>query len=280
MKCRLAHKKDLPSLKAIWDEVFLEHEPQESIDFYFANNFDLEHTFVLENDAKVIVSTLQLNQHEIMVNRKKMKVSFVVGVATLEKEQRKGYMRKLLDYAIKYAQETLKQELMILQAYNWDVYRAFGFYDAYYKSEVPLLLEDLKDFKEAQQMHIDSKLLLDIYEKYTADLNGYKIRDIKYFDKHQKALAVDKTQIAASKDAYLFYQISDDQVIVSETAYTDKEALYALVKSVLKINSIPEAMVNTDIKHFNDKKVLFMMVKNLTDKEYLIDDSWYISEWI
>jgi predicted acetyltransferase len=110
MKCRLAHKKDLPNLKAIWYEVFLEHEPRESIDFYFANNFDLEHTFVLENDDKEIVSTLQLNQHEIMLDLKKTSVSFVVGVATLEKEQRKGYMRLLLDYTIKYAKETLKQE--------------------------------------------------------------------------------------------------------------------------------------------------------------------------
>lgn len=280
MKCRLAHKKDLPKLKAIWDEVFLEHEPQESIDFYFANNFDLEHTFVLENDNKEIVSTLQLNQHEIMLDLKKTSVSFVVGVATLEKEQRKGYMRLLLEYAIKYAKETLKQEMMILQAYNWDVYRSFGFYEAYYKSEVPFLLEDLDGYQEARQMHIDSKLLLNIYEKYTTELNGYKIRDLKYFDKHQKALAVDKTQIAASEDAYLFYQISGGKVVVIETAYTDKEALYALLKSVLKINNVPEALVSTDIKHFDDKRVLFMMIKNLTDKEYAIDNRWYISEWI
>lgn len=280
MKCRLAHKKDLPKLKAIWDEVFLEHEPQESIDFYFANNFDLEHTFVLENDNKEIVSTLQLNQHEIMLDLKKTSVSFVVGVATLEKEQRKGYMRLLLDYAIKYAKETLKQEMMILQAYNWDVYRSFGFYEAYYKSEVPFLLEDLDGYQEARQMHIDSKLLLNIYEKYTTELNGYKIRDLKYFDKHQKALEVDKTQIAASEDAYLFYQISGGKVVVIETAYTDKEALYALLKSVLKINNVPEALVSTDIKHFDDKRVLFMMIKNLTDKEYAIDNRWYISEWI
>lgn len=280
MKCRLAHQKDLASLKAIWNEVFLEHETQESIDFYFANNFDLKHTFVLENDDKQIVSTLQLNQHDIMLDLKKTSVSFVVGVATLEKEQRKGYMRLLLDYAIKYARETLKQEMMILQAYNWDVYRSFGFYEAYYKSEVPFLLDDLDGYQEARQKHIDSKLLLDIYEKYTTDLNAYKIRNIKYFDKHLKALAIDKTQVAASEDAYLFYQISGGKVIVVETAYTDKEALYALLKSVLKINNVQEALVSTDIKHFDDKRVLFMMIKNLTDKEFAIDERWYISEWI
>lgn len=280
MECRLAHTDDLPVLKEIWYEVFLEHDPKETIDFYFENNFDIKHTFVLENKKGKIVSTLQLNQHDLMLNHKPVAVSFVVGVATLPKEQRKGYMRILLDYAIEYAQENLKQEMMILQAYNWDVYRSFGFYEAYYKSELTFSLADLDQYEEVPLETVESRLLLNIYEVYTINLNGYKIRDLEYFDDHQKALAVDKTLIASSESAYLFYQVDKEEMIVSETAYKDETALFNLLKTVANKNKVTKVQVSTDIKNFNENKTLFMMIKNLADKNINIDDHWYISEWI
>ena len=52
-------------------------------------------------------------------------------------------MKILLNEAIRYAKEELKQNYMILQAYDWDVYRSFGFYEAYYKQEVIYSSEEL-----------------------------------------------------------------------------------------------------------------------------------------
>lgn len=280
MKCRLATKQDLAVLKKIWDQAFLKHESQKSIDFYFANHFDLKHTFVLENDKQEIVCTLQLNQHELMLNKQPVPVSFVVGAATVPQEQRKGYMRQLLNHAIEYARDTLHQDIMILQAYNWAVYRSFGFFEAYYKRALTYSIDELNEYPEVPLETISDKLLLKIYEAYTKDLNGYKIRDEKYFAQNQRSLAVDEQSIACSAEAYLFYQIEDETMHVMETAFNDKTALLKLLKTVMADHNVKKAHVSTDIKNFKGKKTLFMMVKNLSGKKLVVDDRWYISEWI
>ncbi|MEG0284087.1 MAG: GNAT family N-acetyltransferase, partial [Erysipelotrichales bacterium] len=95
MKTRLANEADINTIKELWYENFLDHDSKESIDFYFDNNFDLKHTFVLE-DSNEIITSLQLNQHQLVIDNKIENVSFVIGVATFKKYQRQGYMKVLL----------------------------------------------------------------------------------------------------------------------------------------------------------------------------------------
>lgn len=276
---RKAGQDDLPVLKKLWYEAFLEHDSQESIDYYFEANFDLDFTFVLEVNNE-IVSSLQLNQHQIVYNDKVINVSFVIGVATFISKRGQGYMKQLLNKAIAYARDELKQNFIILQAYNWDLYRPFGFIDAYYKSVNLFNLDDLDEYEASKLSDIDEQLLLAIYNDYTKDLNGYCLRNVDYFSGVIKMFIVENVKVVCNKDAYLFYQVSNERIIINECAFRNKESLYSLLKSCLVKENLSKATLYSDIINFEEEKELFMMVKNLNEEQFLINDKLYISETI
>lgn len=279
MKSRIANQHDLKVLRELWYESFLAHDSKESIDYYFKNHFDLEHTFILEVDNE-IVCALQLNQHQIFYQNEIESVSFVVGVATFQKHRRKGYMKVLLNDAIRYAKEEMKQNYMILQAYDWDVYRSFGFYEAYFKKEVTYKTDELNDIEAAQVINTTSNCLLNIYEEYVKKLDGYKVRDLKYFDNKLKMLEVENVQIINSSDAYLMYNEMDEEISVFECAYINQLELEKLIKVL--INKYRKN-IRIQLDNLNEKensiKIIYMMVKDL-NKKFTIKDNLYISEEI
>ncbi|MGL4382273.1 MAG: GNAT family N-acetyltransferase [Bacilli bacterium] len=278
---RLATSNDIPILKQLWYECFIEHDGQASIDYYFTHDFKLENTFVLQVDDTIVCS-LQLNQHQLEINKQIHQVSFVVGVATFIKERHKGYMKQLLNYAIDYATKVWQQDYMILQAYNWDIYRPFGFQEVYFKNKFTIndpLVEQANDLIEIKYT---TKLLKDIYDGYTTNLNGYKIRNEDYFHKLINQLKIDHLEIVVNQEAYCLYSKLDNIVTIVECAYLNEASLYSLLKSLqLKSNQI---ILNTDlgVELINGQapiKELFMMMKSLKDKP-LPENNLYISEWI
>lgn len=278
MKFRVANELDLVILKEIWYECFLEHDSKASIDYYFENSFDLEHTFILEVDQEIVCS-LQLNQHQIMYQGKEEAVSFVIGVATPIIHRKKGYMRVLLNKAIEYAQVELNQNYMILQAYNWDIYRSFGFYEAYFKKEVFFTIEDLKDIVASKQEVITSKGLLELYQSYTSKLDGYKIRDLEYYDKMLKMYLVEEVDVYLSSEAYLIYYV-DEYIEVSECAYLSEDGLKEALKSLSdQYQKSIRLKVDNTYQSEDQLKIIYMMVKDL-NKEFKIYENLYISEEI
>ncbi len=279
MNIRIATNQDLPNLKKLWYECFLEHDSKESIDYYFENSFDLNHTFILEV-ANEIACSLQLNQHQITYQNEIEAVSFVVGVATPIKHRRKGYMRILLNEAIRYAKEELKQNYMILQAYDWNVYRPFGFYEAYYKQEISYSIKELANVDLIKEEEVSSAKLLDIYQRYTQGLDGYKIRDQKYFVKMLKMYQVEGVKLLLTNEAYLIYYEAEEYVEVSECAYLNKEELEKALK-ILADRYQKDLKIKIDnlfVKE-NSNKLIYMMVKDL-NKEFKVLDNLYISEEI
>lgn len=280
MNCRLANSEDLSCLKELWYECFLEHDSKASIDYYFENSFDLEHTFVLEV-AGEIVTSLQLNQHYLIKDKLIEPVSFIIGVATFNKHRKKGYMRILLEYAINYARDNYQQNYMILQAYNWDIYRPFGFEERYYKSNNNYQIAELEKYPIVELHEFDDVMLLEIYQEYTKNFDGYKQRDEKYFVEMMKANQVDGVKLAMSEQAYIFYSQDADVLIASEVAFKTREDLFSLLKTVALKESCQGIKFYSDIINFSDaNRDIFMMVKELGPKKFVKKSNLYISEWI
>ncbi|MDH6603683.1 putative acetyltransferase [Bacilli bacterium PM5-9] len=280
MKCRLAKKSDLLVLKELWYECFLEHDSKASIDYYFDNAFVLDTTFVLEVDNEIVTS-LQLNQHDIVYNNKIESVSFVVGVATFNKHRKKGYMKVLLNYVIEYARKNYQQNYMILQAYDWNIYRPFNFKEAYYKKSVELSIADLSGINLIELIDYSSLSMLSIYQKYTENLNGYKKRDEVYFNEMKKMLEIDEMKIALSNEAYLYYQVEDNTLMISECAYNSWESVLQIIKTLNEKMQFEKVNVMVDTNNnLEGRKELFMMIRELNDKKFKIDEKLYISEFI
>jgi len=225
-----------------------------------------------------------LNQHNLSYNGKIESVSFVVGVATFKKHRKKGYMKVLLGYAIDYARSIYKQDYMILQAYDWNVYRPFGFVEAYYKEKLMLTDTDLTNIATTELLNFDSRKMLSIYERYTKDLNGYKIRDIAYFKQSYEMAMIDDVLIELSNDAYMYYQIDGSVLNISECAYDNFNELLKLIKTVLQQSNIKNINLVTDIfkydKVYPHERELYTMIKELNDTKFEITDNLYISEVI
>jgi predicted acetyltransferase len=278
---RKANRSDLPVLKELWYECFLEHDSKASIDYYFSRMFRLDKTFVLEIDNQIRTS-LQLNQHPICFNGRIEMISFVVGVATFKKDRGNGYMKELLNYAISYAKDVLEQNFMILQAYNWDLYRPFGFYDAYYKRVITLKPKKLEKAKIIKLRDFDPIIMEGIYQVYTHKLDGFRFRNEMYYNYIHNMMLIDKQKLALSNQAYAYYSVENNELLINENAYFTYNDLLNLIKTIIVDNSldIDKIIINTNIKKLDDKNnYLFMMVKDLNGK-FEIKDNNYISEWI
>ncbi|MEG0367635.1 MAG: GNAT family N-acetyltransferase [Coprobacillus sp.] len=282
MKTRKATINDIPILKDLWYENFLEHDSKESIDYYFENNLDIEHTFILEDDNEVITS-LQLNQHQLVIDKKIEEVSFVVGVATFKKYHRQGYMRILLNDAIEYVRSTMKQKYIILQAYNWDVYRSFGFVDAYYKQVLVYDIDSLKDIEDVMLIDYLPNKMLEQYNEYVENLNGYKKRGLVYFKNIEAMSKVEELHIALSEKSYIVYGIDNNKMYVGDCAYSNEIELLKLIKKELVRLNLEQVQIETDIHHKfkkESKQKLNMMILNLVDDKLEEKSCLYISEEI
>lgn len=283
---RIANKKDLNNLKELWYECFIEHDGKDGVDYYFDHHFDLDHTLVLYEDDNLICS-MQLNQHQLMINNKVESVSFVVGVATFNKYRKQGYMKKILNYGIEYSRDVLKQKLMILQAYNWDIYRPFGFEDYYYINECVVNVNDLNN-KIIELDSYNEQSLLKSYQLYTSKLNGYKIRDYEYYQKYLKMLESDGLKVASYLENYIIYKKNKKIFEVVEAIYNDETELFDLIKTVVSNDKeIDQIKINVDKNFkfdnniFTVNKNLFMMLKIHENINIDISkDNLYIMEYI
>lgn len=283
---RIANKKDLNNLKELWYECFIEHDGKDGVDYYFDHHFDLDHTLVLYEDDNLICS-MQLNQHQLMINNKVEFVSFVVGVATFNKYRKQGYMKKILNYGIEYSRDVLQQKLMILQAYNWDIYRPFGFEDYYYINECIVNVDDLNN-KIIELDSYNEQSLLKSYQLYTSKLNGYKIRDYEYYQKYLKMLESDGLKVASYLENYIIYKKNKKIFEVVEAIYNDETELFDLIKTVVSNDKeIDQIKINVDKNFkfdnniFTVNKNLFMMLKIHENINIDISkDNLYIMEYI
>ena len=114
-------------IRSLWEQQFQE-ETAESTQFYFERLYREENCLLLVSEEELICM-LQLRPMTIVLDGKDVRVPFIVGVATNPEYEGCGYMGMLLRYALKTVQG--KTPFVLLQAYNWDLYKSFGFIEQY-----------------------------------------------------------------------------------------------------------------------------------------------------
>lgn len=284
MKIRLAQEQDISFIKKLWYENFLEHESIESINNYFEYHINLKYIVVgfLNNE---LICSLQLNQHQLFYNNNIYDVSFFVGVVTKKSHQRKGYMRLIMNYAFDYIKNELNQKITILQAYNLDVYRPFGFEVGYCKNEYQFNKEYFEsyqnnDYIKAQKK--DAKKLKILYDIYTSNKNGFKIRTESYYEQLIIDLKVDNGCIYLNDTSYVIV-INDFYTLIHEFIYTNKSlAIFSCLNEYKNQKIIIKTDINCDLFE-NPKLIPFMMVKILDSsfvEKPIKDKILFISEII
>lgn len=277
---RKAVPEDISAIKNLWLSNF-EDETPASTDYYFEHFYHMEDCYVCVSEDEFI-SMLQLRPLSLMLNGKKEDVSFVVGVATNKEYEGCAYMKQLLQYAMAQASKT--QNYMILQAYNWDIYRSFGFEECYKFAKIKLSKDAYSQGEGAFVSTYDIKTLLSLYEIYVQDKNGYRIRDLAYYENlflpnaHLWHQDIQVFEVQGKAVGYIVKEEHADETDILEFIYEDTNALnnmlYALSQSDKKI------IIHTDLQTEitgRKKEATYMMMVSLHGAS-LPDSNLYINE--
>ncbi|WFD11562.1 GNAT family N-acetyltransferase [Tepidibacter hydrothermalis] len=242
MKIRFAQEEDLQKIKNMWEYCFGDTEM--FMNYYFDHKYKCENTLVVE-DGSSVISSLQLNQYKIKINNNIYDTSYVVGVSTLPEARGVGAMKDLMSTMLNELYNK-KQVVSILMPIDYRLYRRFGYEHCYDQMNYEIDMELLKDFrskgvfKKASNKDID--FIINIYDCFLKDKNGYVKRDKNYYDNLFKEIESESGYVYIHEnkelmDGYIIYFKMDDTMFVREIAYKNIDALKSILKFIYNHNT-------------------------------------------
>ena len=241
MNIRYAVKKDLENIKDIWNYCFGDEEA--FVNYYFNNKYKPENTIIIEENDE-LMSSLQLNQYKINLNNKVYDTSYIVGVSTYPNARGKGYMKDIMDFSLNELYK--KQQLVsLLMPIDYRLYKKYGYEHCYDQLEYKLNIEELKqfkiagDFEKINNNHISH--MIDIYNKFLLNTNGYVVRDKNYYENLFKEIKCENGYMYIHKEenyeGYIIYFIMEDTMFVREVCYKNINSLKSMLKFVYNHNT-------------------------------------------
>lgn len=243
-------------IKKLWSESFPD-EDEASTEFYFSHLYRPENTWLVVHEFKVLCM-LQIREMQIFKDGKIQNTAFIVGVATDPYYQGCGYMKMLMNHILNES----KFSFLLIQAYNWELYKPFGFKETY----THFFSHFVRQGEFNGQLCYDSAHLLKLYEGFTKNKDGWRIRDSAYYDDYLIPYKKMDSEIYANDKAYII--VNKEHSYVSECIYTDKQALISL------LNRFEEIDVCADIAFGTYEIRNSMMVKG----DFKKNDHLFISE--
>lgn len=268
-------------VKQLWKTSFPDETPK-STAFYFNYLYNEQDCYVLKSQDELICM-LQMRKMQIMIRGNIEDVSFVVGVACAKEYERCGYMKQLLTYALNVVSKT--EKFTLLQAYNWDIYKPFGFKECYTHKKTLLDVGAYLPSENNYESCDDPVLLLSLYDAYTQDKDGYRIRDLAYYNSYfiPYHRQWNHTILVYRQDkqalGYLVVEENEQDVCIVECISTSQKALDAMM-GALSIYSKPISVVSSleDSLHGFATKETCMMVKEHSTETTFPNENLFISE--
>ena len=255
-------------IKQLWLDSFAD-ENEDSTAFYFNNLYDQKNTYAIECYGQILAA-MQIKPMTLKIGDKDVKTHFIVGVCTKRNFRGNGFMRTMMEQALNDHRE---DRLLILQAYNWDIYHSFGFNETYYhkianiKEPFANVDQFVYNFKEEAR----AEILLEAYQHFTVYYNGYRIRDEAYYENyfipyHQNENHCILTLYQNEKCiGYLVYEKSDDVILIHESIIDDQEGLKAALNHLLQEVKRIEIRIADNIQLTDNEKALANMAVRYQD---------------
>ena len=267
-------------IRSLWEQQFQE-ETAESTQFYFERLYREENCLLLVSEEELICM-LQLRPMTIVLDGKDVRVPFVVGVATNPEYEGCGYMGMLLRYALKTVQG--KAPFVLLQAYNWDLYKSFGFIEQYQRVRWKLKKQsDAADGGTWKQVE-DAQDLLTLYLYFCEQKNGWRRRDLAYYKNQflpNAAIWNQKIRVYWEDNqprGYIVQEDSAQELHIRECIYADEEALQHMMRYLAQEEKTVYVDLDTEAQVEGRRKPeTCMMVKQL-DKQTFPQDCLFIRE--
>ena len=251
-----ANEDDQLKLKQRWLTTFKEDD-EAFYDTYLKHS--TLHIYYLEIDYQM-VSVVYLREMEMNHHKK---AYYVEGVSTHSLYLNQGYMKRLLNKVM----DLYKDDILFIQAYNWDVYKSFNFDHHIYKQlvnlDTPLPTSKSVMIKDG----INKVLFKQLYSHYASNYAIHISRDYP--------VDLDLMDAIYHEDAYAFYSFFNEKLVVTEIVYKEKEDAYLLLNELMKRHFSIKVICEDDL--LQGEKLLFAKYYLPNKDAY---DSIYFNEYI
>lgn len=224
MDQRLLKKEEQPMAEDLWDYCFEKREDP-FFQWYFREVFQYDRTLGSFSESGKLKSMLNLVPYKLLLRKKEMPVSYIVGVATWPEYRGQGEVKRLLKEAF-VTMRQWKENLAILMPSRPEFYYPLDFqlYNQHLKCKIPM--EELKGltshkgyFAEVEEK--DISLLDDLYQEAYSVYEGKVSRNQEKWKRW-----IQGNQIEGGK-AYLFY---------NDKNISEGYLFYGIHQRVLKIS--------------------------------------------
>lgn len=252
------------NIRKLWLENFKD-ENESSTKYYFDHFYQMKDCLILTSKNELLCM-LQLREMKVMINQQEKAAFFIVGVATNKEYEHCGYMKTLMNYAINEASKT--SDYLYLQAYDWDIYRDFGFDQEYKKARYKVKADAYPYVTGNFNDTFENSQLVDLYYAYTKDKQGYRIRDEAYYRDlfipnaniwNEKIYLYEDQGIA---HGYIKVTVQDEEWCIQECIYDCEETLYHMLGCILQ--NRPSILIMLDrntVIEGRKKEEIYMKVK-------------------
>lgn len=224
MDQRLLKKEEQPMAEDLWDYCFEKREDP-FFQWYFREVFQYDRTLGSFSESGKLKSMLNLTPYKLLLHKKEISTSYIVGVATWPEYRGQGEVKRLLKEAF-VTMRQWKENLAILMPSRPEFYYSLDFqlYNQHLKCKIPM--EELKGltsregyFREVEEK--DISLLDDLYQKAYCAYEGKVSRNQEKWRRW-----IQGNQIEGGK-AYLFY---------NDKNISEGYLFYGIHQRVLKIS--------------------------------------------
>lgn len=249
---RYALKEEKIEFQQMWKETFA-FDDAGFTDFFFKEYYDDGKHYVLYEEE--LISIISRFKSAYRFNGKMIGASMLVGAITKERYRKQGKMKALLNEVLN---QCARQELVtFVQAYDPSIYRSFGFEVIYYRSLYHFKKDQFRWILKREVTNDPSAIdLLKAYANFTQHFDGYKCRDLNYFEKLKRQIAYEGGYISAIYRnericGYIIYYILNQKVMIDECIYLDFKALCALLTHALSLKEEVDLYVSGNEKLFH-----------------------------
>lgn len=235
---RDAQEKDKNDIYALWQSSFSLRNG-DALNSFFNYVMDNGNTVLQEADER-IVSTIHLQDFDLMFNGRILKATYLSHIATHPDYRRAGYMSQCMKSVLDECEN--KVLFTFIEASNPKLWETFGFQSAvthrFYELNashfVGISDKGVSEDATAQE-------LKECYDTMMTHFDGYRIRNIAYFERMLKEAKQCKERIFIARSnsgvqGYIRFSEHKGVVKVRELNYTGGNACSRLLKAALKQN--------------------------------------------
>lgn len=224
------------NVKAVWLACF-PNENKRFIDYFFNSIHVPEDTIIQIEDSKVVSCASRVFS-EVMINGRVLKVSTIVGAATLPRYQGRGHVEKIISTICSHMDHS--ELISFATTQNPELLKQFGFRTIYRRNRYEITREHVQRItNDGCTFNPSASEMLELYAKFMNRFNGYKIRNLDDFEKWIKSVNEQGGKIVGYYEngelrGYASFIIDSKILNIEECIYVDTMSLFKILNVALQ----------------------------------------------